>query len=58
LTLRKAEFAPRIGAAQTTALERGENEPGAAVLFAISREFGKSIDWLLTGQTPLLARII
>jgi len=31
-------------------LERGEAEAGAAVLLAISREFGKSVDWLLTGQ--------
>ena len=33
-----------------SALERGETEPGAAVLLAISREFGKSVDWLLTGK--------
>jgi len=25
---------------------------GAGVLLAISREFGKSVDWLLTGQPP------
>jgi hypothetical protein len=29
----------------------GEEEAGAAVLLAISREFGKSVDWLLTGKT-------
>jgi hypothetical protein len=28
----------------------GEEGPGSAVL-AISKEFGKSVDWLLTGQT-------
>jgi len=33
-----------------SALERGEKEPGAAVLLAISKEFGKSVDWLLTGK--------
>ena len=27
-----------------------EEEPGAAVLLAISQEFGKSADWLLTGK--------
>jgi transcriptional regulator with XRE-family HTH domain len=48
----QAEFAHRIDVAQSylSALERGEKEPGAAVLLAISQEFGKSIDWLLTGK--------
>ena len=27
-----------------------EKEPGAAVLFAVNKEFGKSVDWLLTGK--------
>jgi transcriptional regulator with XRE-family HTH domain len=50
----QAEFARRIRVTQSylSALERGEKEPGAGVLLAISREFGKSVDWLLTGQTP------
>jgi len=50
--LTQAEFAGRIGVAQSylSALERGEKEPGAAVLLAISREFNKSVDWLLTGK--------
>jgi hypothetical protein len=30
--------------------ERGEREPGTAFLFALSQEFGKSVDWLLTGK--------
>jgi transcriptional regulator with XRE-family HTH domain len=49
----QAEFARRIGVAQShlSALEHGEKEPGAAVLLAISREFGKSVDWLLTGKS-------
>jgi transcriptional regulator with XRE-family HTH domain len=48
----QAEFARRIGIAQSylSALERGEKEPGPAVLLAIKREFGKSVDWLLTGE--------
>ncbi len=48
----QTEFARRIGVAQSylSALEHGEKEPGAAVLFAISKEFGISVDWLLTGQ--------
>jgi hypothetical protein len=36
-----------------SALDRGEKELGAAVLLAISREFGKSVDWLLTGKTHI-----
>ena len=46
------EFAHRIGIAQShlSALEHGEREPGSSVLLAISREFGKSVDWLLTGE--------
>jgi transcriptional regulator with XRE-family HTH domain len=46
------EFARRIGVAQShlSALEHGEREPGSSVLLTISREFGKSVDWLLTGQ--------
>ena len=50
--MKQAEFAKRIGVAQSylSALERGEKEPGAAVLLAISREFAKSVDWLLTGE--------
>lgn len=47
----QAEFARRIGITQSylSSLEHGEKEPGAAVLLAISREFRKSVDWLLTG---------
>jgi len=49
----QAQFARRIGVTQSylSALEHGEKEPGAAVLLAISKEFGTSVDWLLTGQT-------
>jgi len=49
----QALFAKRVGVTQgyLSALERGAKEPGASVLLAISREFGKSVDWLLTGET-------
>ena len=49
----QAEFASRIGVAQSylSALEHGKKEPGSGVLLAISREFDKSVDWILTGQT-------
>lgn len=48
----QAEFASRIGVTQgyLSLLERGGVEAGAAVLLAISRQFGKSVDWLLTGE--------
>jgi transcriptional regulator with XRE-family HTH domain len=51
----QAELARRLHVAQSylSALERGEKEAGAAVLLAISREFGKSVDWLLTGKTHI-----
>ncbi len=51
----QAEFARRIRVAQSylSALERGEKEPGATVLLAISQEFEKSVDWLLTGKEPI-----
>ena len=52
----QAEFASRIGVTQgyLSLLERGGVEAGAAVLLAISREFGKSVDWLLTGEEKKL----
>ena len=50
--LTQAQFARRIGVTQSylSALEHGEKEPGAAVLLAISKQFGRSVDWLLTGH--------
>jgi len=49
----QAQFSRRIGVTQSylSALEHGEKEPGSAVLLAISKEFGRSVDWLLTGKT-------
>ena len=46
------EFARRIGISQShlSTLEHGEVEPGAEIMLRISREFGKSIEWLLTGE--------
>ena len=48
----QSEVALRVGVTQghLSSLERGDKEAGAAVLLAISREFGKSVDWLLTGK--------
>ena len=46
------EFAHHIGVTQgyLSHIERGEKEIGAEVLLRISREFGKSLEWLLTGE--------
>ena len=48
----QAEFAKRIGISQNylSTMERGQVEIGAEILLRISREFGKSLEWLLTGQ--------
>jgi transcriptional regulator with XRE-family HTH domain len=45
------EFAGRVGVSQSylSTVEHGQVEVGAEVLLAISREFGKSLEWLLTG---------
>jgi transcriptional regulator with XRE-family HTH domain len=46
------ECAKRIEVSQghLSRIERGEKEIGAQILLNIAREFGKSIEWLLTGQ--------
>ncbi len=45
-------FAKRIGVSQSylSTMEHGEVEIGAEILLRISREFGKTVDWLLTGE--------
>jgi len=50
--MKQADLARRIGVSQgyLSIVEHGQGEIGAAVLLAISREFGKSIEWLLTGK--------
>ena len=46
------DLARRIGVSQShlSTLEHGEVEPGAEIMLRISREFGKSMEWLLTGE--------
>jgi transcriptional regulator with XRE-family HTH domain len=46
------ELAKRIGVSQghLSYMERGEKEIGAEILLRIAREFGKSLEWLLTGE--------
>jgi len=50
--MNQEEFARRIGVSQghLSYMDRGEKEIGAKILLRISREFGKSIEWLLTGE--------
>ena len=52
LDITQAEFAAIIGVSQSflSQAERGQTEVGAETLLRISREFEKSIEWLLTGQ--------
>lgn len=46
------EFAERIGISQNylSTIEHGKVEIGAEILLRISREYAKSIEWLLTGE--------
>ncbi len=49
----QAELALRIGVSQGywSSVERGEFEIGAEILLRIAHEFGKSIEWILTGKS-------
>ena len=46
------EFARRVGVSQSyfSTMERGEVEIGAAILLRIGRVFGRTVEWLLTGE--------
>jgi transcriptional regulator with XRE-family HTH domain len=46
------EFADRVGVSQSylSTVEHGRVEVGAEVLLSVSRAFGKSLEWLLTGE--------
>jgi len=48
----QGKFAERIGISQNhlSTMERGKVEIGAEILLRISRTFGKSLEWLLTGE--------
>ena len=48
----QADLAKRIGVTQAylSMIERGKREIGGAILLTISREFQRSIEWLLTGE--------
>jgi transcriptional regulator with XRE-family HTH domain len=46
------ELARRIGISQNylSTIERGNVQIGSEILLRMSREFGKSMEWLLTGE--------
>ena len=48
----QAELAEAIGIAQSylSAVERGQKEPSATILFRIARLYRKTLEWLLTGS--------
>jgi transcriptional regulator with XRE-family HTH domain len=48
----QAEFAQELAVSQgqLSRYEQGKSEIGAGVLLRLSRRFGKSIEWLLTGK--------
>jgi transcriptional regulator with XRE-family HTH domain len=52
LYITQEALARRLGVSQghLSYIERGEKEIGAEILLRISREFGKSLEWLLTGE--------
>jgi XRE family transcriptional regulator, fatty acid utilization regulator len=48
----QTEFANRIGISQNylSSVEHGRVQVGAEILLRITKEFGKSLEWLLTGK--------
>ena len=50
--LTQKEFAARIGVSQgyLSLVENGDVEVGAAILLRIAQQYGKSLEWLLTGH--------
>jgi transcriptional regulator with XRE-family HTH domain len=51
---KQSDIAEAIGVAQShiSAIERGQKEIGAIMLFKIARFYGKTMEWLLTGSDP------
>ena len=50
--MNQEQFAQRIGVSQgyVSSMERGEKEVGIEILLKISREYGRSLEWLLLGN--------
>jgi transcriptional regulator with XRE-family HTH domain len=49
---KQADFAKELGIsqAQLSRYEKGKSEMGAEVVLRIARKFGKSMEWMLTGE--------
>lgn len=49
---KQSELADAIGVAQShiSAIEHGQKEPSATILIRIARRYGKTVDWLMTGE--------
>jgi transcriptional regulator with XRE-family HTH domain len=50
--MNQEEFAHRIGVSQgyVSSMERGEKEVGIEILLKISREYRRTLEWLLLGD--------
>ena len=59
LDLTQQEFADRIGMKRNTVAnyETGRNEPSAAVISLICREFNVNEDWLRTGEGEMFCKL-
>jgi transcriptional regulator with XRE-family HTH domain len=49
---RQDDFAPFLGIAQSqlSRIERGQLAPAVEVLLRLKDRYGKSVDWMLTGE--------
>ena len=50
--VKQADFAKELGIsqAQLSRYEKGKSEMGAEVVLRLARKFGKSMEWVLTGE--------
>jgi len=51
--MQQADFARELGVSQSqlSKYERGESEPSLAVLILLCKQYGKSLDWLVKGES-------
>ena len=49
---KQADYAELFGVSQShmSAIEHGQKEPSATILFRIAKHHGKTLEWLLTGM--------
>jgi len=50
--MQQVDFARMLGVSQSqlSKYERGESEPPLGVLVRLRKRFGKSLDWIVTGE--------